>query len=160
MSARPRAPQIRRDTAHPLYTGLRIRNLGRSLRFYQALGFRTTFRGRTQLGEFAQMEHPFHRFTIELNRFRPGSWLYEPYRHGSEIDHFGFWVDDVDTWVRRLLRVGGRTKVAPYDCRILIPPRRAFPGRAAYVADPDGIWIELMGPPRSTVARRAASRSR
>ena len=99
------------------------------------------------------MEHPDHRFTIELNRFRPGSWHYEPYRRGSEMDHFGFWVDDVDAWVRKLRRLGGRIRVPPYETPILIPPRPAFPGRAAYVADPDGIWIELMGPRR----RRARS---
>lgn len=159
MSARSQAPRIPRGTTRPLYTGLRIRNVGRSIRFYRALGFRTTHRSRTALGEFAQMEHPYHRFTIELNRFRPGRWLYEPYRRGSEMDHFGFWVDDVDVWVRRLVRLGGRIRVAPYDCGILLPPRSGFPGRAAYVADPDGIWIELMGPPRSTRPRQAAHRS-
>jgi lactoylglutathione lyase len=140
----PRAPAAVR----PLYTGLRVRNLDRSLRFYRALGFRTTLRKRTSLGEFAQLEHPRGRFTIELNRFRPGSWHYEPYRHGSEIDHFGFWVDDVDAWVVRLRRAGGTLKVRPFDSAIVIPPRRRFSGRAAYVADPDGVWIELMGPSR------------
>ena len=89
-----------------------------------------------------------NEITIEFNRFRPGSWHYEPYRRGSEMDHFGIWVDDVDAWVRKLRRAGGRTRVPPYETPILIPPRPAVPGRAAYVADPDGIWIELMGPPR------------
>ena len=144
-------PAISPGTARPLYTGLRVRNVGRSVRFYRVLGFRPTFWGRTSLGEFAQLEHPVHRFTIELNRFRPGTWQYEPYRRGSEMDHFGFWVDDVDAWVRRLLRVGGRTKVRPFETAIIIPPRPEFAGRAAYLADPDGIWIELMGPRRGRV---------
>ena len=85
-----------RDRTRPLYTGLRVRKLDRSIRFYRSLGFRQTIRGRTSLGEFAQLEHPVRRFTIELNRFKPGSWQYESYRKGSELDHFGFWVDDVD----------------------------------------------------------------
>lgn len=160
MPRRSKPPRSARGAANPLYTGLRVRDVDRSVRFYRILGFRTTFRGRTSLGEFAQMEHPVHRFTIELNRFRPGSWHYEPYRRGSEMDHFGFWVDDVDAWVRRLVRVGGHVRVSPFESSIIIPPEPAFPGRAAYVADPDGIWIELMGPPRSLVSRRVASGSR
>ena len=147
-STHPKAPTHR---VRPLYTGLRVRNVDRSIRFYRSLGFRITVRGTTTLGEFAQMEHPVHRFTIELNRFRPGSWHYEPYRPGSEMDHFGFWVDDVDAWVRKLRRLGGQIRVRPYATPILIPPRRSVPGRAAYVADPDGIWIELMGPRRGRV---------
>ena len=135
-------------SARPLYTGLRVRNLERSLRFYEALGFRQTLRAKTSIGEFAQLEHPKGRFTIELNRFRPGTRVWETYRKGSEMDHFGFWVGDVDSWVRRLIRAGGKIRIAPHDTEIVIPPRPVFKGRAAYVADPDGIWIELMGPVR------------
>jgi catechol 2,3-dioxygenase-like lactoylglutathione lyase family enzyme len=85
--------------ARPLYTGLRVRDLARSIRFYKALGFLQTIRLRTSIGVFAQLEHPRGRFTIELNQFRPGTRAYEPYRKGSEMDHFGFRVDDVDAWV-------------------------------------------------------------
>jgi catechol 2,3-dioxygenase-like lactoylglutathione lyase family enzyme len=144
--------------ATPLYTGLRVRALDRSIRFYRALGFRATFRGRTALGEFAQLEHPVHRFTIELNRFRKGSPAWEVYRSGSEMDHFGFWVDDVDRWVRRLLRVGGTVRYPAFHGSLVIPPRPPFPGRAAYVADPDGIWIELMGPEKPGPSGRGRSR--
>ena len=133
----------------PLYTGLRVRNLDRSIRFYKVLGFRQTIRERTSLGEFVQLEHPVHRFTIELNRFRKGGRAWEPYRKGSEMDHFGFQVDDVDTLARKLVGAGGKVRVAPYDTWIIIPPQAPFEGRAAYVADPDGIWIELMGPRRA-----------
>ncbi len=136
----------RNSRARPLYTGLRVRNLDRSIRFYKALGFSQTLRAKTSIGEFAQLEHPKGRFTIELNRFRRGTSVWERYRKGSEMDHFGFWVDDVDLWVRKLLDVGGKVKVRPYNTGIVIPPRPIFNGRAAYMADPDGIWIELMGP--------------
>ena len=139
----------KRTPARPLYTGLRVRNLERSVRFYKALGFRQTIRSRTSLGEFAQLEHPANGFTIELNRFRKRSKAWEPYRKGSEMDHFGWWVDDVDRWVCRLLRVGGRIRIPVFDGSIVIPPQPPFEGRVAFVADPDGIWIELMGPRRA-----------
>jgi catechol 2,3-dioxygenase-like lactoylglutathione lyase family enzyme len=147
-----------RVAVRPLYTGLRVRNLNRSLRFYRTLGFRQTIHGRTSIGVFAQLEHPRGRFTIELNQFRPRTKVYEPYRKGSEMDHFGFWVDDVDAWVRRLRRVGGKVKIPPYDSTIVIPPRPWFNGRAAYVADPDGVWIELMGPLRRSAKGKPSAR--
>ena len=132
--------------ATPLYTGLRVRQLVRSERFYRALGFRPVLRRRTSLGEFVQLEHPRHGYVIELNRFRRGGPAWEPYRAGTQLDHFGFWVDDVDRWVDRLVRAGGTVRFAPFPATLLLPRRKDLRGRAAFVADPDGIWIELMGP--------------
>jgi catechol 2,3-dioxygenase-like lactoylglutathione lyase family enzyme len=114
---------------------------------------------RTPIGESAQLEHPKGRFTIELNHFRRGSSVYEPYRKGSEMDHFGFLVDDVDAWVQRLRRVGGKVRIPPYDSAIVIPPRPWFKGRVAYVADPDGVWIELMAHRRPLAKRAPNARS-
>jgi catechol 2,3-dioxygenase-like lactoylglutathione lyase family enzyme len=101
---------------------------------------------KTGLGEAAQMEHPSTGFTIELNYFPRGSPVFEPLRKGTEMDHFGFEVDDVDAWVTKLVNAGGKVSVKAYDTPIWIRGKGTFDGRAAYVADPDGIWIELMGP--------------
>ena len=147
--------------ARPLYVGIRVRNLDRSIRFYKALGLRPTLRRRTSLGEFVLLEHPFRRFTIELNQYRPGSSNHKPYRSGAEMDHFGFWVDDVDRWVARLIKAGGREKWTPYDAIWPVPPgwpipaQRRFKGQGAYVLDPDGIYIELMGARKRTRPGRA-----
>ena len=143
-----------RAIIQPLYTGLRVRNLDRSIRFYKVLGFRQTMRMRTVVGEFAQLEDPDSGFTIELNYFPRGSRVYEPLRKGTELDHFGFEVGDVDACVAKLCRAGGNVKSRPHDCEIIIHERGAVhdsweDGRAAYVADPDGIWIELLGRSRS-----------
>lgn len=139
-----------RQRVRPLYTGLRVRHLDRSTRFYRALGFRQTLRLKTKLGRAVQLEHPANRFTIELNEFRRGGPVWEKYRRGSEMDHFGFWVSDVDSTVRKLCQVGGKVKWAPANCSIVIPPHPWRRGRAAMVTDPDGIWIELMGPERGS----------
>ncbi len=112
----------------PLYTGLRVRNLNRSVKFYKALGFRQILRVKTSLGEAAQLEFPRRGFIIELNYFPRGSKVFQAYRRGSELDHFGFEVDDVDAWVTRLRRVGGKVKIRPFDSEIVIPPR-TFDGR-------------------------------
>ena len=139
----------------PLYTGLRVRSLKRSIRFYRMLGFRQTMRMKTAIGEFAQLEHPRSGFTIELNYFRRGSSAYEPPRRGTELDHFGFEVGDVDRCVTKLRSVGGKVKRRPHNCGIIIHRRgvahdRWEDGRAAFVADPDGIWIELLGPSKAS----------
>jgi catechol 2,3-dioxygenase-like lactoylglutathione lyase family enzyme len=139
-----------RNMIRPLYTGLRIKNLTKSIRFYRALGFRQTMRMKTLLGELVQLEHPSSGFTIELNYFPRTSRVYEPLRKGTELDHFGFEVGDVDWCVKRLCRAGGKVKSRPHDCKVIIHETGAthdswVDGRAAYVADPDGIWIELLG---------------
>jgi len=135
----------------PLYTGLRVRNLGRSIRFYRLLGFRQTMRMKTGIGEFAQLEHRESAFTIELNYFPKGSRVYEPIKGGTQLDHFGFEVDDVDSWFEKLCRAGGSVRRRPFDTELIVhgETKGWVKGRAAYVADPDGIWIELLGPPSS-----------
>ena len=147
MSPRPQSP-ANGPKVRPIYTGLRVRNMDRSVRFYKTLGFRQTLRGKTALGEYAQLEHHNSGFTIELNYFLRSSRVYEPLRKGTELDHFGFEVDDVDAWVDRLCQVGGKVKWKPMDCQIVIYRRGTFNGRCAYIADPDGIWVELLGPRR------------
>ncbi len=139
--------------ARPLYTGLRVRDVARSCRFYRALGFRQTLRLKTEIGVCVQLEHPRNRFTIEFNQFRKGTRSWEPHRRGTELDHIGFWVDDVDQWIRRLSRVGGNVKVEAHDTPIVIPPKPWFNGRAAFVADPDGVWIELIGPRKDSSSK-------
>ena len=144
----------KRTRVQPIYTGLRVRNLKRSIRFYKVLGFRQTMRMKTSIGEFAQLEDQRTGFTIELNYFPRSSSVYEPLRRGTELDHFGFEVNDVDGYVAKLRRVGGRVKRKPHNCWIIIHRRdtahdRWEKGRAAFVADPDGIWIELLGPSSS-----------
>ncbi|MDV3243905.1 MAG: VOC family protein [Nitrososphaerales archaeon] len=128
--------------------------MNRSVRFYKTLGLRQTLRGKSALGEYAQLEHRNSGFTIELNYFPKGSRVYEPLKRGTELDHFGFEVDDVDTWVDKLCQVGGKVKWKPFDCQVVIYRRGTFKGRAAYVADPDGIWIELLGPRRRKTTPR------
>jgi len=73
-------------------------------------------------------------------------------RKGTELDHFGFELGDVDAYVTMLCRVS-KLRRKPHICGIIIHERGAVhdswkQGRAAFVADPDGIWIELLGPPK------------
>jgi catechol 2,3-dioxygenase-like lactoylglutathione lyase family enzyme len=120
------------------YAGLRVRDLARSLAFYRGLGFVVHKRGRMEHGgRWVQLDYPGSRTRLELNYYPPGSRFYEPYRRGTEFDHLGFFTDEIDAWVARAKRLGGRLAVD------LVEPNE----RLVYVKDPDGIWIEFCGKP-------------
>ena len=122
------------------YTGIQVRELSRSLRFYRSLGLKISRRGTmVHGGKWVQMKDPSSGQSLELNWYPKGSRFYERYKNGSELDHIGFVVDDAAKWFRLLVKRGARPAAGPFedDSETL-----------AYVKDPDGIWIELIGPGR------------
>jgi catechol 2,3-dioxygenase-like lactoylglutathione lyase family enzyme len=123
-----------------VYSGIRVRNLARSLRFYRKLGFRISHRGTMRHGGlWVQMSYPKASQRIELNYYPRTNEYYEPFRHGTEFDHFGFRVSDVEACEERL-----RRQKFPIVARI-----RAGNENIVYTRDPDGNWIEFFGlPPR------------
>jgi len=132
-----------------LYTGIRVRNLERSLAFYRALGFRVLARGQmAHGGQWVHLVHPGSRHRVELNYYPRGNRFYEPFRPGSEFDHFGFYAPDVAGWYRRALRAGGTPVVDFVDGK----------SRLVYVNDPDGVCLEAFGPIR--LRRRSSKRTR
>ncbi|HYB78783.1 MAG TPA: VOC family protein [Thermoplasmata archaeon] len=130
-----------------LYSGIRVRDLDRSLRFYRALGFKVHARGRMgHGGKWVHLVFPGSRHRLELNYYPRENRFYEPFRPGSEFDHFGFHSPDVIGWRRRAIRAGGRVVEDFVDGR----------SRLIYVNDPDGVCLEVFGParPRRRAARR------
>lgn len=123
-----------------LYTGIRVRDLDRSIRFYRTLGLRVRLRGRmAHGGEYVHLAQPRSAQRLELNWYPKGNPYDEPFRRGTELDHLGFRVDDVRKWVRKLGAAGGT---------VTIPTFRDGDFQLAYVEDPDGILVELFGPRR------------
>lgn len=118
------------------YTGIEVRDLSRSLRFYRGLGYRVLFRGTMgHGGEWVHLRLPHQVHRLELNWYPRGSRFRRPYRHGSELDHLGFRVDDPEAWAKRAQRFGGRVVARvnePHEWLV-------------YVSDPDGIWLEFIG---------------
>ncbi|MBI5001543.1 MAG: VOC family protein [Euryarchaeota archaeon] len=121
------------------YAGIRVKDLEGSLRFYrEALGFNVIFRGRmhTHEGTYVQMSTPTGKQILELNWYPETSEYFEPYKNGSELDHLGFYVSDVKAQYERLLRCGCESAVKPFNHGVY---------DLAFVKDPNGIWLELMG---------------
>jgi lactoylglutathione lyase len=114
------------------YTGIRVRDMSRSIRFYtEGLGLRVGPSGRMAAGGLWQeLKDPESGAVLELN-FYPGD---PPYREGDELDHLGFRVESVDDAVRRLEQLGGRVR---------IPAFSEGNERLAFMSDPDGAWVEL-----------------
>lgn len=121
-----------------LYTGIRVRDLETSIRFYRTvLGMRVSRRGTMRHGGmWVEMQSPGSPQRLELNWYPPASRFHTPYRRGEELDHLAFRVSDVDAAFRDVTARGARPEVPPFR-----ESRYAF----AFVSDPDGIWIELIG---------------
>lgn len=120
-----------------VYAGLRVRNLTRSLAFYRKMGFRVHKRGKMMHGgEWVHLRFPGAHQRVELNYYPAGNRFYEPIRKGTEFDHLGFRVSDVEACEAWLLRKG-----LPVVARIREPFENIV-----YTRDPDGNWLEFFGP--------------
>ena len=120
-----------------VYSGLRVRNLSRSLNFYRRLGFRVHRRGRMQHGgQWVHLLFPRAAQRVELNYYPRSNRFYEPFRKGTEFDHLGFRVSNVEAWETEL-----RRRRLPIVARIREPHENIV-----YTRDPDGNWLEFFGP--------------
>jgi len=114
------------------YAGIRVRDLARSVRFYtEGLGLSAQRTGRMRAGGvWQELRDPESGAMLELNYY-PGD---PPYREGDELDHLGFRVTDLDACLARLVALGARVRIPPFEEGDV---------RLAFLSDPDGVWIEL-----------------
>jgi catechol 2,3-dioxygenase-like lactoylglutathione lyase family enzyme len=120
-----------------VYAGIRVRDLARSLRLYRRLGFRVHRRGvMGHGGRWVHLSFPGAVQRIELNYYPRSNPYYTPIQRGTEFDHFGFRVSNVEAWEAEL-----RRKRYPIAARIREPHENIV-----YTRDPDGNWLEFFGP--------------
>jgi lactoylglutathione lyase len=121
------------------YTGIRVKNLEESIKFYkEALGFRVVLKGKMTAheGTYVHMRTPTGNQILELNYYPETSRFYEEYVNGSELDHIGLYVSDVRRQYKRLIGLGCEPAVEPFNQGSWV---------LAFVKDPNGIWLELIG---------------
>ena len=122
-----------------IYTGIRVRNMDESIRFYtEVLGMEIAEkRERTEptKGEVVTLKSPHSTQLLELNFYEKDSPFCFPYVNGEDLDHLAFDVENLESVVSDLRSKGVEIIVEPYSI-----------GRwsEAFIKDPNGIWIELL----------------
>jgi catechol 2,3-dioxygenase-like lactoylglutathione lyase family enzyme len=81
-------------------------------------------------GIWQELRDPVTGAMLELNYY-PGD---PPYREGDELDHLGFRVQNLEASIERLLALGGRMRIPPFEEGDV---------RLTFLSDPDGAWVEL-----------------
>jgi lactoylglutathione lyase len=129
------------------YVGIRIKDLNRSLDFYtKTMGMKIVDRGRMRAGGiFVQLRNRGSQQMLELNYYPPDKKYYEEYVEGSELDHLAYWCKDVRKSYEKVLAGGATSAIEPWD-------ESGY--TLAFVRDPDGVWIELIG--KKTQTKKAA----
>ena len=121
------------------YTGIRVKDLEKSIKFYrEALGFEVILKGKMKAheGTYVQMRTPTGKQVLELNYYPETSKFYEDYVCGSELDHLGFYVSNIREQYKRLIGLGCESAVEPFS---------QGSWALAFVKDPNGVWLELIG---------------
>ena len=118
------------------YSGIRVKDLGKSLDFYtRALGMKVVRKGTMPHGgKWVHLRGKGSEQTLELNWYPEGSRFYTRYAVGEELDHLAFKVKSVEKAYEILVGAGAAPAVPPKESK----------GTEVYVKDPDGIWIELL----------------
>jgi catechol 2,3-dioxygenase-like lactoylglutathione lyase family enzyme len=128
-----------RPTFRFAYTGIRVREVAESLRFYtELLGMEIVdpLQSTPQTrGQVVILRSPGSSQLLELNWYEPGSRFGPKYSNGEELDHLCFECDDVEATVAALQHEG---------VTVIIRSKEIEGWDEAFVKDPNGIWIELL----------------
>ena len=127
------------------YTGIRVRDMARSVDFYtRVMGMRVGFRMNiTETGgKIALLKSPRGSQRLELNWY-PSKGIHARYRHGDELDHLAFGVREVRGFLREHRA----------DVKVRISPFREGGDWLAFIEGPDREWIELMSAARPRARR-------
>jgi lactoylglutathione lyase len=120
-----------------VHAATRTANLDAAIRFYEQLGMHEARRSELKKNRatLVFMEPAEANFAIELVH----NWDQDtPYDGGDRFGHFAFDVDDLDATYERLVAAGANDVGRPPAALEGDRPRIAF------VADPDGTWVELI----------------
>jgi len=122
-----------------IYTGIRVKNMDESIRFYnEVLGMKIAEKREKMeptRGEVVTLKSPNSSQLLELNFYEEESPFYAPYMNGEDLDHLAFDVENLESTISDLKRRG---------IEIVVEPYQIGEWREAFIKDPNGIWIELL----------------
>ena len=120
-----------------VYTGIRVRDLERSIAFYTKI-LKMQVTGRQKIkkvdGEVVSLRSKKGGPELELNFYEKGSTHDAPYTVGEGLDHLAFRVGKMDEAIREAEAAG----------HPVVLDVRTAKSRWVYIQDPDGIYIELL----------------
>jgi lactoylglutathione lyase len=119
-----------------VHVATRTKDLDKAIAFYELFGMRCARKSELTKGKatLAFMEPPEGNFAIELVY----NWGKDDgYEGGERFGHFAFEVEDARSLAAKLVAGGGTLVREPYLLEGTGP-------LLAFVADPDGNWIELI----------------
>lgn len=137
------------------HTGLTVRSLDRSIRFYQdTLGFQVVFQWNPQAPYIAELlgyptvdlhsavlRIPNSDVYLELLEYRGIPQTFNDMSNGNIGNaHIAFFVDELEPLYERLTALGVKSVSRPVTPTI--GPNQG--GRAVYLIDPDGFRVELI----------------
>ena len=118
------------------YTGIRVRDLDATVRFYtQVLGMTVRSHDAFDItkGTVVDLVDGEGGHPLELNFYEKGSPDDTEYEAGEALDHLCFKVQNLDAAIAEAAKVG----------HPVIREVRTARSRWVYIRDPNGIWIEL-----------------
>jgi len=120
-----------------VHTCVRVRDVDASVRFYRALGFEERGRLNFESAYNVYMGLPGDgdRLELTVNVGRD-----EPYDLGDGYNHVAVAVEDIDATLADLAELGVEPEKPPYH-----PGGRDDLPLIAFVADPDGYRVEIIG---------------
>jgi lactoylglutathione lyase len=120
-----------------VHTCVRVRDVDASIRFYRALGFEERGRLNFESAYNVYMGLPGDgdRLELTVNVGRD-----EPYDVGDGYNHVAVTVEDIEATLADLAELGVEPEKPPYH-----PGGRQELPLIAFVADPDGYRIEIIG---------------
>jgi len=124
--------------ARLIYTGIRVKNMEKSIEFYtKVLGMKLTGRSNIDAtgGETAGLVSEDGGHIIELNYYPKGSKFETTYAAGEGLDHLAFQVEDLQKFLAHAEKAG-------YP---VVLDMKTKTSRWTYIKDPNGIYIELFG---------------
>ncbi len=118
------------------YTGIRVKDLEKSIAFYtQVMGMKVTGRSKQDQtkGDTVGLVSEDGGHSLELNFYEKGSKFATDYTVGEGLDHVAFQVEDLDRFAAEAAKAG----------HPLVLDMKTPTSRWAYIQDPNGIWIEI-----------------
>lgn len=130
--------ETKRLKAKLIYTGIRVKDLDRSVEFYtRLLGMKETGRTKVDMtkGETVGLVSEDGGHLLELNYYGKGSDFDIKYGVGEALDHLAFQVEDLE-------KALAEAKKAGYPVVLDMKTKNS---RWTYIKDPNGIYVELFG---------------